>query len=431
MKFNKLSLAACIGLIAILGSLPERAEAIFASVRSTGMAATAIAYPQDSLAVAYNPAGMIAIGNRVDVEAAWLRDHGHSRIHGNLIPIPPMLPQVNGRINLMRTHDYYVGNFGVNTAWCTNLFDCYTLNWTLGVALYNRDFQKVTQNKIQPLFGTTHPGLEYIHEELATSLAVSVYEGHSLGVSLDWHFARIKINGLQNFDNPLFSSHPGHVTNNGYDYSTGVGVTVGYYGKFCDWLSVGATYRPKTTMKRYAKYEGFFAERGRGDVPEKIGGGLAVHPMDCLTVCFDVEYLRWHPIRSLSNKLEPAIKKQLLGSKYGAGFGFRNQTFYRLGVEYQLNECLALRAGYRYGTGLVRPTETATNSLLDDLVRSFLTLGLTWKFNPCGDVSLFFAHGFNAKVHGKNSIPLAPFGGGNVNLNESKDILGLAVGWNW
>lgn len=436
MHLKKLYQCLSLGLIAALSTLPSQVEAIFASVKSTGMAATAIAYPQDTLAVAYNPAGMICVGDRVDVEAGWSHSRGHAHVSGNVLPLPPPpFPQINGKFNLFRTPDAYVGNFGFNSNWCTQLCDGYNLHWTFGVALYNRDYQKVTQNKIQPIFGTSKPGIEYIHEELATSMAFSICEGHSLGLSIDWHIARIKVNGLENFDSPQASSNPGHVTNNGYNYSNGVGVTVGYFGNFCDWFSVGATYRPKTKMRRYHKYSGFFADHGRLDIPEKIGGGIAINYWPCWTFCFDVEYLRWSKIRSLNNNLLPGIVTPgSLGTADGAGFGWKDQTFYRIGVEYRFDECWTLRAGFRHANTPTKKSQTAANSLIDDLVENYLTLGLTWNYNPCLEFSAFYAHGFEKKLKGRNVIPPTPptpFGGGNVSLSETKDVVGIAIGWNW
>jgi long-chain fatty acid transport protein len=428
MKFRQILLSSSLGLLAIFCSSPNKMEAVLASVKSTGMAATAIAYPQDSLAVAYNPAGMVAVGNRVDVEAGWLYDSGHAKISGSPVP------GADGNFNVMRTHNYYLGNFGINTVWCTPVCGCMELNWSLGVALYNRDFQKATQNKVQPLFGTSDAGIEYVHEELATSFAVNICDGHSLGLSLDWHVARVKVNGLENFDNSTFSSNPGHVTNRGYNYSHGLGVTVGYYGQLTDWLSIGATYRPKVKMDRYEKYDGFFADRGRIDVPEKIGGGIAFDPWPCLTLCFDVEQLRWHSIKALSNKLATntdEFVEDKLGTEDGSGFGFKNQTFYRIGAEYRVNDSWTLRLGYRHVNSLISASQTAANSLIDDLVENFVTAGFTWNYSACLEFSGFYAHGFKHTLHGQGAIPLTPFGGGNVKLDESKDVLAFALGWKW
>lgn len=431
MKFKKFNVLACLGLLAALCSMPGKSEAILASIKSLGMGAAAVAYPQDSFAVAYNPAGMIAVGNRIDSEYYWVHDRGHSRVSNNKFPIPPPpFPQINGDFNLMRTHDVYGSNFGFNTVFCSEC-GCWNLNWSFGAALYNRDYQKTTFNKIQPLFGSTRPGLEYVHEELDTAFAFSIFDGHSIGVSVDWHIQRAKLKGLQNFDNPLFSSHPGHVTNRGYNYSQGCGVTIGYYGQFCDWLSVGVTYRPKTKMHRFSKYDGFLAQHGRLDIPERISGGFAVYLWPCWTIAFDVEYYRWKPIKSLSNPLLPNVLVSLLGENNGAGFGFRNQTKYHVGIDYNINDCWIVRAGYVHSETPTRNSQTAANSLIDDLVQDYITVGFTWNYSCSLEVSALYAHGFKHTLKGTGSIPVPIFGGGNAELKESKNALAFALGWKW
>jgi len=431
MKFIKFNFLACLGLLATLCGMPEKSEAIIASVKSTGMGQAAIAYPQDSLAVAFNPAAMIAVGRRVDGEIYWAHDRGRATVSNNKFPIPPPpFPQINGTFNVMRTHDVYGANFGFNTCFCSQL-GCWNFEWSFGSALYNRDFQKTTFNKIQPLFGTSKPGIEALHEEIDTSLAIRIWDGHTLGVSVDWHIFRVKVNGLQNFDNPMFSSHPGHVTNRGYNYSQGVGVTVGYYGQLCDWLAIGATYRPKTRMKRFTKYDGFFAQHGRIDIPEKIGAGIAFTFSPCWALAFDYEHFRWHQIKALSNKILPAILTELLGTDEGVGFGWRNQNKYRVGINYFLNDCLTIRAGFVHVQTPTPRSQLATNVLLDDLVQDYLTVGFTWYFSCCMEFSGFFAHGFKHTLKKKGAIPVPIFGGGDIKLNESKNALGFALGWCW
>jgi hypothetical protein len=71
--------------MAVLSLHSSSADAIFASVKSTGMAATAISHPIDSLAGAYNPAGMPTVGDRFDLEAGWVRTHGTATIKDNAI----------------------------------------------------------------------------------------------------------------------------------------------------------------------------------------------------------------------------------------------------------------------------------------------------------------------------------------------------------
>ena len=420
MKFKSFKLLACLGILAMFGLKSSPAEAILASVKSTGMAATAIAYPQDAMAAAYNPAGIVWICDRLDVGVAWLHNTGHARVSDNASG----LPGVNGTFTGMRTKNFYAPEFGIKKGYC-----CESFEYALGFVVYNRNFQKTTYNKNLVLFGKSHAGLEYVNETVAPVFAFRFCDCHSIGIAIDWQFERLKVNGLENFDNALFSSHPGHVTNRGYEYSQGVTATIGYRWQINDCLAIGATYQPRTHMRRLTKYDGFLAQNGHLDIPEKIGAGISWDPVCCVTLCFDWEYIHWSKIKALHNPLEPNLQVALLGDNNGPGFGFRNQNYYRVGAEYRINDCFTVRAGFRHANTPIRKSQAAVNVLTLDLVEDFVTVGGTWKFNECNEISMFYAYGFEHSLNGKGAIPVIPFGGGNVKIKEKK--YALAIGWGW
>ncbi len=72
MKSQYFKLLSCFGLVASFCMQSATAEAIYASVKATGMAATCVAYPLDTLVVAYNPAGITDVGDRIDLEGGWV-----------------------------------------------------------------------------------------------------------------------------------------------------------------------------------------------------------------------------------------------------------------------------------------------------------------------------------------------------------------------
>ncbi|HMC13614.1 MAG TPA: long-chain fatty acid transporter, partial [Gallionellaceae bacterium] len=47
------------------------------------MGGVGIALPQDSIAAAVNPAGMVMVGDRADVELTWFRPNRNAEITGN------------------------------------------------------------------------------------------------------------------------------------------------------------------------------------------------------------------------------------------------------------------------------------------------------------------------------------------------------------
>jgi long-chain fatty acid transport protein len=418
MEKRLFNLLTCLALFVFC--IPSsKAEAIFASVKATGRAATCIADPLDSLVGAYNPAGITGVGDRLDVEGGWTRNFGTSRVSGNLSPLAPL---VNRNFQGMRTHDVYPGAFGLTKAFCVCDYEL-----AAGVVFYNRNYQKTTYNRSLVLLGTSHLGLEYFHQTLSPILAIRICNSHSFGISGNYQVERLKVNGLENFDNALFSNHPGRVTNNGYSWATGWSFTLGYWGQLTDCLSIGLTYQPKTCMHKLGKYKGFLAEHGKLNIPPKYGAGIAYRVLPCVTVAFDVEYIQWDRIRSLRNRLLHHGVLERLGTRHGPGFGFRNQTYYRIGAEWQIDDCWAVRVGFRHANSPVRKSQTTINLLTIDCVEDFATIGATWSWR-CFEVSSFFAWGFQNRIRGRNVIP-AQFGGGNVRLKEQKYALGLAIGW--
>ncbi len=408
---------------------PAEVEGIVASVKSTGMAATAIAYPQDSLVAAYNPAGIIDVGDRIDLECTWSQDRGYARIKDNIIP------GVNGKFDAYRTKDFYSPAFGF-----TKQLGC---NQAIGLVVYNRNFSKTTYSTNFPLFGTSDLGLEYLHETISPTYAIYLGGGHSIGISGDIMIQRMKLNGLENIAASPFnlSSDPENLTNRGYSYAHGFTVTLGWKWQINEDLAIGLTFRPRTHMSHFHKYKGFLAQRGRLDIPQKIGAGICWRPLCCWTLCFDVEHIAWNNVRSLRNPLLPNLFESQLGRRDGAGFGFRNHTYFRFGTDYQVTDNLTVRAGFRYARTPIRSNQTAVNTLTDDVTEAFLTFGATYAFewcNLCHEISAFYAHGFSKTVKGHHSIPpgLPPpygfgFGGGDVDLHQEKDAAGLAWGINF
>lgn len=464
MLFNRFMLTT-LGSAAIgLCSLSSSAEAILASVKTFGMAATGVAYPIDALAAAFNPAGHVEICDRLDLGITWSRDTGHARVHGNVldtsclqttqgcIPWPVLLGgNVNGRFNGFKTRNFFAPDFGINKRFgCDN-------EWAIGLVVYNRNFSKTTYNKPFVLFGTSDPGLEYLHETISPVIAYRLNECHNFGLSVNFMVERLKANGLEKLDHlpipfaivggqpvpgrPLGTVKPGHLTNKGYDWATGVSFTLGWQWHILPNLTFGLTYQPETNMSRFKKYEGFLAGKGKLNVPAMYSTGIAWTVWDCVTLAFDYQRYEWKDVKPLHNPLLHKGQVQQLGSSHGPGFGFRSQNFFRFGVNWQINESFAVRAGFRTANTPIRKSQTVVNQFTLDTVENFLTLGATYTMNCEHEFSTFFAYGFENTVKGKNSIPAGipvqipgqvfGFGGGESDLSASKYAVGLSWGWHY
>ena len=386
-------------------------------IKAKGMGGAAIAFPQDTIAAASNPAGMFFVGNRLDLGVDWFKPTREAEIVGSPAPI-------NGTYDANDKSNFFIPEFGYNTLINPNL--------SLGVSVYGHGGMNTAYTRAFPLFGTSKAGIDLSQLFIAPTVAFQVAPGQVVGASLNLAYQRFKATGLENFTAPVgspqqFSQSPGNVTNQGYDTSTGVGVRIGWLGKLAP-CEVGVTYQTKTKMSEFDKYKGLFAENGGFDIPANYGAGVACKVAPPVTVAVDVVRIEYSGIRSVNNPLLPNLFTAPLGSSNGAGFGWEDVTAYKLGVQWAVNPTMTLRAGYNYGKQPIPASETLFNVLAPGTVEQHYTVGGTWVMPGNGELSFFFMVAPEKKVNGSNSIPPA-FGGGNVNLSLKEMSLGVGYGW--
>lgn len=440
-------IAAVSGLLSLCA---PQAEAVIMSVKSLGMGGVGISYAKDALAAGFNPATAADVENRFDAGITYANFKGNAKFQNNRVsPVPnsPLNPNVNGTRNGYHKSWWIVTpDFGINY----NLGGCgCESNWYVGLVTYNRNYSKVTYKEPLELIGTSPGGLEYLNQTVSPYVAYK-WNCMNFGISLNWQIVRIKVDGFERFDTapkpfpPNFppssgSVAPGAVTNRGYNYSNGLGLTFGWQWHITNDIAVGLTYQPRTKMSRLNKYRGFIPEHGRFNVPQKIGFGISWKFMPCWTAAFDIEHIDWNKIPAVHN---PVIGNATVtlpvvgtlpfpnaqGAKNGPGFGWKSQTYYRVGVEYQFSECWTFRMGFRHVNMPIRKSQTALNALTLETLENFLLGGATYKWDCANEFSGFFGWGFNKKLKGsEDSIPQL-LGGGSVDIQQRAWVLGLSWG---
>jgi long-chain fatty acid transport protein len=386
-------------------------------MKAKGMAGVGIALAQDSLAAATNPAGMVMVGDRLDIGLDWFRPMRDATIVGNGLLGPSYSLDGNGK------KDFFIPEFGYNKMLNASM--------SLGVSVYGNGGMNTTYNSGVPLFanpaafGVQKAGVDLSQLFIAPTFAMKLTPGASCGVSLNLAYQRFKAEGLQNFG--ASSADGANLTNNGYDSSTGYGARVGCIAEVTPIISLGATYQTKTAMGKLDKYKGLFAEQGDFDIPENYGIGIAVKALPTLTIAADVEKINYSGVKSIANPLSKLFAGNALGSSDGPGFGWKDMTIYKIGANWQMNQSLTLRAGYSHAKQPIQSGETFFNILAPGVIEDHLTLGATWTLNPKMEVTVAYMHGFEKKVNGSGSIP-APYGGGEANLKMYQDSLGVSFG---
>ncbi len=379
-------------------------------VKSQGAGGVGIAYSQDGLAGATNPAGTAFLEDRIDAGITWFSPQRETTITAP----NPTAGQYNGN----GKSNFYLPELGLIKRLSPDL--------ALGLAIYGNGGMNTQYDKGLPLFGRGQAGVNLEQLFITPSISYKLNEQHSLGLALNYAYQRFSADGLQNFDNANFSTSPGNVTNKGSDSSSGWGVRLGWQGDVLPNLRLGLTWASKIHAGKFEKYKGLFADSGSFDIPASYGAGLAFKASDSLTLAADVERILYGDVASINNPLSNIGNG--LGAAGGAGFGWQNVTVYKLGVIYQATPELTLRAGYNHSSQPIPASQTLFNILAPGVIQNHLSLGATYQTSGNGELSVAYTHGFRQKVSGSSSIP-ASFGGGEANIQLQENILGIAYGW--
>ncbi|WP_112069552.1 OmpP1/FadL family transporter [Herbaspirillum rubrisubalbicans] len=402
-------------LLMLFGGIAHATDGYFQhgyGVRSQGAGGVGIALPQDGLAAASNPAGTAFVGDRLDVGLTWFSPTRGAEVTGNQGP-------VNGSFDGSGKKNFFLPEIG----WVKQI----NPQLAAGIAVYGNGGMNTTYRSGVPLFGSGEAGVNLEQLFIAPNVAWKVNESHAFGLAVNFAYQRFEAKGLSNFDNALFSSSPGNVTDRGTDTSTGWGLHLGYIGKITPDLTVGLTWSSKIKASKFDKYQGLFSDGGSFDIPENYGIGLAYKLTPALTLAADVNKIVYSGVSSVAAPIANFASARL-GSSTGPGFGWQDVTVYKIGTVYEVTPNLTLRAGYNHASQPIPSSQTLFNILAPGVVQDHVSVGGTYKLAGGGEVSLAYTHAFKKTINGAASIPPS-FGGGNANVHLEEDILGVAYTW--
>lgn len=408
-------------------------------IRSEGMGGVGIAYGRDSLSTAANPANAVNTGMRGDLGFAVFNPERYgsnadtvatdffdysSESDAKYFIMPEMgfsMP-LNDKLHVSLA---VVGNGGMNTTYPTNLFSFFG--------------NPPVDQKL---------GVDMMQVLVPISAAYKVNENHAFGASLVLAETRFRAYGLDAFKAFPILSDPSKLTGNGFDYSYGAGIKLGWLGEFMDdRLTVGLTYASRTYMTEFDKYASLFAEQGDFDIPENYGIGIAFKPVKNLVIAADVLRINFSEIASVGNPGPgtdpdgigpmsgiPALdfgvpcpdpsNPYCTGRDQGMGFGWEDQTVYKLGIQYGVNNRLLLRAGYNYGKSPIPDDQMTFTLLVPATVEEHYSVGFTYKANQNLEVTgtYMYAASHSQSACNQNIV-------GCTSFNMHQNVFGLTLGW--
>jgi long-chain fatty acid transport protein len=397
-------------------------------MKSKGMGGVSIAMTDHAFAGANNPALASFAGNRAEIGGdIFMPKRGASRsgspggiMDGDidsdkkafLVPEFGYNTPINDRVAVGLT---VYGNGGMNTDYRSGNIQCMVPPAGPGTYAANM------------LCGTTRLGIDLMQLIVAPTVSFKLSERHAIGVSPLLVYQRFKAEGLQAFEgNPMMVAAAGQTTNNGYDSGTGFGVRIGYAGKPTDALTLGASWSPKTRMKKFDKYAQLFADGGNFDIPENLGLGAALQLTPALTVAADFTRIRYSQVPSVGN---PSTNMALLGQPNGRGFGWSDIDVWKFGVQWQANPAWTLRAGVNVTGNPIQSRDVTFNILAPGVVTRHYTLGATYALGKDRELTLAYMYAPSNSVSGSSLLGQMSGQTFSETIRMSQRSLGLQYGW--
>lgn len=420
-KFSK-GLVACAVTAAL--TIPMTAMATngyFAhgyGTKNKGLAGGGVALAQDAMIAATNPAGMVTVGDRMDIGVALFS------------------PSSRG-YTVTGAPSFFPGTFGLAPGSYESDNDFFLIphfarNWMLsnessiGVSVYGNGGMN-TEYAAPGTFGGGVTGVNLEQLFINTTYSRKIDATSSWGVSLIAVYQTFEAEGLGAFGALGFSADPANLTNNGQDTSTGFGIKFGWQGEVSKGLTLAASYQTEMDMSKFDDYAGLFAEQGSFDIPATWTVGLAFDVTPKSTLTFDIQNIMYSDIAAISNPLLPNIGASLLGNADGAGFGWDDMTIYKLGYQWETSPDWTWRVGVSVGDQPIPNTETMFNILAPAVMETHLTAGFTMKTGSDSEFSLAAMYAPNASVTGPNTLE-AP---GQQTIEIEMSQFEVEASWAW
>lgn len=376
-----------------------------------GMGGSGAALPQDTVITAINPAGLAFVKHIADVGAVMYfpdMDYRASDVSpnapGQIILSPGhhisnvsffFLPDFGLKMPVSKVDSigfafFSLGGFGSSyPGWGTTLT-------TSGPPA------SVPPTQNPGPFGGRYLASDLKQAEGSLTFAHNFGFDSSFGLSLLMGVQTLNLQGADLLK--PFSNDPYNMTNRSMDSSFGVGVRGGLLLGFIPHVKLAASYQPKVLMSKFHLYKGLFPNNGEFDYPANGVLGVDFELPKKIDVTFDVQRIWFENIAAYGNNdsaLLPGGACSLpgeapnpfcFGGYQGVGFGWRNVTAYKTGVQWQATPRLALRAGFSHANSVLRPNQAAENVVAPGgAIQNIVTLGFSQRVGKTGQLNAMLA----------------------------------------
>ncbi len=380
-------------------------------IKNRALAGAGVAFPQDAMAGATNPAGMAFVGNRFDIGTVLFSPDREYTASSSITP-PGMAFTLSPDSETSGDKLFLIPSFGYNR----EISDKTSIGFSMyGNGGLNSTWDGGSVGPLPGVFGAGTAGVDLFQIFFNLSLAHKFTEDFSVGLSPIFAVQGFRSNGLDGFAGftKTFAEGgmPDNLTGNGQDYAYGGGVQVGALVKNVgDFIDFGASYRSKIYMDEFDDYSDLFAEDGDFDVPPTMWLGFAAHLSDSLTMVFDFQRIWYEDVDAVSNDIQNLFACQMmdiescLGGDNGAGFGWRDIDVLKLGLQWQQSSQNIFRIGYSHSDQAIPSDQTLFNILAPGVIEDHITAGYTRILSDNTEISFEAMYAFSESVEGASAF---------------------------
>ena len=362
--------------------------------KSKGMAGAGVAQPEDASSGALNPANLSLVGSRMDIGASlFMPKRGFTANDDATGPV-----QIAPRDYESKNSFFLIPQF----AYSRKIDESNTVGLALVMNGLNTEYDEAIFRYFErPGWEATAPtGVDLYQMMLHVPYSYTVSEKLSLGIGPIIGLQAFRARGLMPFG--AVSLYPDDVTNNGFDYSYGLGLSLGVNYRPTDLIALGLGIQTRMRMTEFEEYRGLFAEQGDFDIPATFQMGTAFHLTDELMLMVDYQRIYYSSIAAVGNRNDIPLMMPILGADDGIGGGWRDAKIAKAGIRWQYDPDTVLRAGYSHGNQIIPNNQALLNILAPAVGRDHYSLGMTRQLSAEREISLSLTYSPRDELTGTN-----------------------------
>lgn len=300
-----------------------------------------IALPLDAACTITNPAGLKAVGRRVDAGLTYF------------------VPDVSYRASGAVTYQNATMDSDTDLTFIPALGYVHPLteSVTVGIGLY----------------GVNGMGVDY-DSNLYNNVTETEYAFVKLAPAVSYTFKnRLTIGFAPNIDYAVmdFEAGPPDQVKHDDGDAIGLGFTIGLHYPVNDYFSIGLAYESKQNFDDFEFDTDLGEDKIRFNQPQSLAGGIAYMPNPSLRFAFDLLWIDW-PQTNGHNK--PKYTKNSSGA-LNWNLDWDEQLVYKFGLEYDLNQKFTIRAGYNYGENPIETKQAFETLAFPAITEHHFTIG--------------------------------------------------------